>query len=229
MNSKYRQFEHPWLAKKLNIAKRPDSSWFCTMETELIADQQNKNDSLEWKGARSGRDGTGIFLFIYLYICTHFWLFTFGFYNPFVLNAHIYPPFHPSHSFPLFSDLEDKMASFSSRFDFREGSDLKLGTMMGVFIPTLQNILGIILFLRLPWITGQAGIAQTIVIVLLGCSASMITSISMSAIATNGVPKGGGAYSVIKESIGPEFGGTVGCLLFLSNTFGYMFLYLNCI
>ena len=25
---------------------------------------------------------------------------------------------------------------------------------------------------------------------------------------------------MIKESIGPEFGGTVGCLLFLSNTFG---------
>ena len=36
----------------------------------------------------------------------------------------------------------------------------KLGTVKGVFVPTLQNIMGIILFLRLPWITGQAGIGQ---------------------------------------------------------------------
>merc|ERR1712005_69386 len=42
----------------------------------------------------------------------------------------------------------------------------------------------------------------------------------MSAIATNGVPKGVGCFSIIKESIGPEFGGTVGCLLFLSNCLG---------
>jgi solute carrier family 12 (potassium/chloride transporter), member 4/6 len=110
--------------------------------------------------------------------------------------------------------------NLSRRFDFKEGSGVKLGTMMGVFVPTLQNILGIILFLRLPWIAGQAGIIQALAIVLLGCSASFLTALSMSAIATNGVPKGGGAFSVIKESIGPEFGGTVGCLLFLSNTFG---------
>jgi potassium/chloride transporter 4/5/6 len=127
------------------------------------------------------------------------------------------------------TDLDDKMAGLSRRFDFKEGGDVKLGTMMGVYIPTLQNILGIILFIRLPWITGQGGIVQALVIVLLGCSASMLTSLSMSAICTNGVPKGGGAFSVIKESIGPEFGGTVGCLLFLSNTFGLAMYVLGCV
>ncbi len=30
-----------------------------------------------------------------------------------------------------------------------------LGTMKGVFLPCLQNIFGIILFVRLPWITGM--------------------------------------------------------------------------
>lgn len=34
----------------------------------------------------------------------------------------------------------------------------KLSMFKGVFVPTLQNIMGIILFVRLPWITGQAGI-----------------------------------------------------------------------
>ena len=102
----------------------------------------------------------------------------------------------------------------------REGGSTKLGTIMGVFVPTVQNILGIILFLRLPRITGHAGIGGGIAVVLLGCSASLLTSLSMSAIATNGVPKDGGCFSIIKESIGPEFGGTIGSLLYLSNCFG---------
>lgn len=78
-------------------------------------------------------------------------------------------------------------------------------------------------------ITGQAGVGSTILIVLLGCSASFLTSLSVSAVATNGKPKGGGAFSIIKESIGPEFGGTVGCLLFLSNTFGIAMYVLGCV
>ena len=76
---------------------------------------------------------------------------------------------------------------------------------------------------------GQAGIAGALAIVLLGCSAAFLTSLSMSAICTNGVPKGGGAFSVIKESLGPEFGGTVGTLLFLSNTFGLAMYVLGCV
>ena len=49
--------------------------------------------------------------------------------------------------------------------NLKDGKGVKLGTFMGVFIPTLQNILGIILFLRLPWITGQAGIGAALCIV----------------------------------------------------------------
>lgn len=36
----------------------------------------------------------------------------------------------------------------------------KLGTLFGVFLPCMQNILGVILFLRLPFITAQAGCIQ---------------------------------------------------------------------
>lgn len=96
----------------------------------------------------------------------------------------------------------------------------KLGMWMGVFVPTFQNILGIILFLRLPKIAGHAGISGALGIVLLSCFASFLTVLSMSAVCTNGVPKSGGCYSIIKDSVGPRTGGTVGGLLFLSNTFG---------
>lgn len=54
-----------------------------------------------------------------------------------------------------FAELDNKLGKLSERFTFKEGSGEKLGTIKGVFIPTLQNILGIILFVRLPWITGQ--------------------------------------------------------------------------
>jgi len=103
--------------------------------------------------------------------------------------------------------------------DARPGQTL-LGTFMGVFIPTTQNILGIILFIRLPWITGQAGIIQAAAIVFMACLSSTLTSLSMSGIATSGRVQAGGCYQIIKKSLGPEFGGVVGILLFLSNTFG---------
>lgn len=41
---------------------------------------------------------------------------------------------------------------------------------MGVYLPTLQNILGVILFLRLTWIVGTAGVGQALLIVLLCCT-----------------------------------------------------------
>ncbi|KAK7248829.1 potassium:chloride symporter [Aureococcus anophagefferens] len=100
------------------------------------------------------------------------------------------------------------------------GAKKKLGTIKGVFVPTMQNILGVILFLRVPFIVGQAGILEGLAIVWLSCATTLLTSISMSAIATNGVPRGGGCYTMIKNALGAQFGGVTGTLLFLSNTFG---------
>ena len=44
-----------------------------------------------------------------------------------------------------------------------------MGTLMGVYLPCLQNILGVILFLRLTWVVGIAGWPQALVIVALCC------------------------------------------------------------
>ncbi|XP_075693023.1 solute carrier family 12 member 4 [Rhinoderma darwinii] len=100
-----------------------------------------------------------------------------------------------------------------------------MGTLMGVYLPCLQNILGVILFLRLTWIVGTAGVLQTLLIVLLCCCCTLLTAISMSAIATNGVVPAGGSYFMISRSLGPEFGGAVGLCFYLGTTFaGAMYI-----
>ncbi|XP_041455426.1 solute carrier family 12 member 4-like isoform X3 [Lytechinus variegatus] len=95
----------------------------------------------------------------------------------------------------------------------------KMGTLMGVYLPCLQNILGVILFIRLAWQVGTAGGLECFFIVLVSCLTTMLTAISMSAIATNGVVPAGGAYFMISRALGPEFGGAVGVLFYLGTTF----------
>jgi len=90
--------------------------------------------------------------------------------------------------------------------------------MFGVYLPCMQNILGVILFLRLPFITAQAGTIQTTAIVLICVTSTFLTSLSLSAIATNGTIQAGGPYYVISRNLGVEVGGALGVLFYLGTT-----------
>ncbi|XP_031632483.1 solute carrier family 12 member 4 isoform X2 [Contarinia nasturtii] len=94
----------------------------------------------------------------------------------------------------------------------------RMGTLIGVFLPCIQNIFGVILFIRLTWVVGTAGAICGFLIVLICCCVTMLTAISMSAIATNGVVPAGGSYFMISRSLGPEFGGAVGLLFYTGTT-----------
>ncbi|XP_067257049.1 solute carrier family 12 member 6-like isoform X1 [Chanodichthys erythropterus] len=101
----------------------------------------------------------------------------------------------------------------------------QMGTFMGVYLPCLQNIFGVILFLRLTWVVGTAGVLQAMCIIFICCCCTLLTAISMSAIATNGVVPAGGSYFMISRSLGPEFGGAVGSCFYLGTTFaGSMYI-----
>ncbi|ESO86681.1 hypothetical protein LOTGIDRAFT_166954 [Lottia gigantea] len=92
-----------------------------------------------------------------------------------------------------------------------------MGWIQGVLVRCVLNIFGVMLFLRLTWITGQAGIGFASLIILLSSFVTAITTMSMSAICTNGEVKGGGAYYMISRSLGPEFGGAIGVVFSLAN------------
>ncbi|VDM39167.1 unnamed protein product [Toxocara canis] len=103
----------------------------------------------------------------------------------------------------------------------REASKKKkadLGVMLGVYLPTIQHILGVTMFIRLFWVVGIAGVGQTFFLLFLCCFCTFLTCISLSAVATNGVVESGGPYFMISRNLGPEFGSALGILFFLANT-----------
>ncbi|NXF03657.1 S12A3 protein, partial [Smithornis capensis] len=94
---------------------------------------------------------------------------------------------------------------------------VRFGWVKGVMIRCMLNIWGVILYLRLPWITAQAGIALTWVIILMSVTVTTITGLSISAISTNGKVKSGGTYFLISRSLGPELGGSIGLIFAFAN------------
>ncbi|CAG0893458.1 unnamed protein product [Darwinula stevensoni] len=92
---------------------------------------------------------------------------------------------------------------------------------MAMFVsqmPCLLNIWGVMLFLRLTWVVGQAGIGEGLLLISASNLVTIITSVSMSAIATNGQIKGGGIYYMISRSLGAEFGGAIGLMFTIANS-----------
>ncbi len=99
----------------------------------------------------------------------------------------------------------------------------RLGTFSGVFTPSVLTILGIILFLRLGYVVGSAGLGRGLVIIALANAISVLTSISLSAVATNLKVRGGGDYYLISRTLGLEFGGSIGLVLFLAQSVSIAF------
>lgn len=84
------------------------------------------------------------------------------------------------------------------------------GTFAGVFTPTTLTILGVIMYIRQPWVVGNAGITGAILIVLLSVAITFTTALSLSSITTNIRIGAGGAFSLISQSLGVEIGGAIG-------------------
>uniref|UniRef100_A0A8C7L2B5 Solute carrier family 12 member 2 n=1 Tax=Oncorhynchus kisutch TaxID=8019 RepID=A0A8C7L2B5_ONCKI len=162
---------------------------------------------------------------------------------------------------PTLSELHDELDKEPFEDGFANGDELspaeeaaakeaaepkgavKFGWIKGVLVRCMLNIWGVMLFIRMSWIVGQAGIVLSCVIVLMATVVTTITGLSTSAIATNGFVRGGmnlcffkgpiliklnvnassicllagGAYYLISRSLGPEFGGSIGLIFAFAN------------
>jgi solute carrier family 12 sodium/potassium/chloride transporter 2 len=72
------------------------------------------------------------------------------------------------------------------------------------------------MYLRFGWVVANVGLVRTLMIVTLSTSITLLTSLSVSAIATDRVVRVGGAYYMISRSLGLETGGAVGLPLYFA-------------
>lgn len=115
------------------------------------------------------------------------------------------------------------MDAVSNTNSDRQANKGTLGTFGGVFTPSILTILGIILFLRLGYVVGQGGLWRTLIILAVANGISVLTTISLSAIATSLTVRGGGDYYLISRTLGLEFGGAIGLVLFLAQSVSIAF------
>ena len=94
----------------------------------------------------------------------------------------------------------------------------RFGTFGGVFTPDVLTILGVIMYLRLGWVVGNAGFAGAVLIILMAKAVTICTGLSMASITTNIRIGAGGAYSIISKSLGLEAGGSIGIPFYISQT-----------
>lgn len=99
------------------------------------------------------------------------------------------------------------------------GADGKFGTFGGVFTPSLLTILGVIMYLRLPWLVGQAGLYVALGVVFAAHVVSIATGLSVSSIATDKKVGAGGPYYILSRSFGLPIGGAIGIAMFLGLSF----------
>ncbi|PHH86487.1 hypothetical protein CDD83_10188 [Cordyceps sp. RAO-2017] len=92
----------------------------------------------------------------------------------------------------------------------------RLGLLSGVFVPVFLSVMSILMFLRFGIILGRVGFVGIAGLLVAAYCIDLLTTLSLSAIASNGEVKGGGAYFLISRSLGPEFGGSIGLLFFIA-------------
>eukprot|EP00466_Bigelowiella_natans_P020314 jgi/Bigna1/144213/aug1.85_g18921 len=109
----------------------------------------------------------------------------------------------------------EKLGNGSEK-NIREG----LGMFEGVFVPCCLCIFGVILYQRLGWIVGQAGISHFLIMLFVSYTVVISTALSLSALSTNGRLRGGGAYFLVSRALGPELGGAIGVIFYCANISG---------
>ena len=95
----------------------------------------------------------------------------------------------------------------------------KFGTFAGVFTPSILTILGVIMYMRLGWVVGNAGLLGAIGIIVIAHVIAVSTGLSVSSVATDKKIGAGGIYYVLSRSMGVPIGGSIGIALYVGTAF----------
>ncbi len=99
----------------------------------------------------------------------------------------------------------------------------RFGTFGGVFTPCVLTILGVIMFMRVGFVEGHSGLWLGLAILGFSKLITILTTLSLSAIASNLKMRVGGVYFMISRVLGPDFGGSIGITLFVAQAVSVAF------
>ncbi len=95
----------------------------------------------------------------------------------------------------------------------------KFGAFAGVFTPSILTILGVIMYMRLGWVVGNAGLIGAIIIIVIAHVIAVTTGLSVSSVATDKKIGAGGIYYVLSRSMGVPIGGSIGIAIYVGTAF----------
>lgn len=114
------------------------------------------------------------------------------------------------------AETEHSTSEKKPHFNFADNQkDFKIGTFKGVFLPSLLQMIGVIMFMRLGWILGHVGMLKMFFIITMSSSLLFLTSLSMTSIVSNMKMGTGGSYYIISRMLGVSLGSAIGILLFI--------------
>ncbi|KAJ8322295.1 hypothetical protein KUTeg_000766 [Tegillarca granosa] len=86
------------------------------------------------------------------------------------------------------------------------------GTWDGVFTSCLINILGVVIFLRMGWIVGNAGVGLTILTIFVAVTIVLIVALSAIGVCERCKMESGGVYFLLSHVLGGRIGGCIGVI-----------------
>ena len=119
--------------------------------------------------------------------------------------------------------MQKTVENISTLPEMPANSARRLGMFGGVFTPSILTILGVVMYLLLPWTVGHLGLAGALAVVILSHFISLSTGLSVSSIATNRTVGAGGAYYMISRSLGAPAGAAIGLPLFFAQAMSVSF------
>lgn len=118
------------------------------------------------------------------------------------------------------SDDESQRRSHYSALETSADTSGKFGTYLGVYRPTILTLFGVIMYIRMGWVVGNAGLLGALGILVLTFVITGSAALALSSVATNIRLRAGGVFALVAQSLGVEAGGAIGLPLYLAQSMG---------